>query len=283
MVSATASFQVVASTVSQLDTAPSVGINTGDSSQFPYPQYVPVSTPSPIPSKESRFTNINMPQTVLPNSSFNIIAQFQTFVSTQADYIVHLSIPQLQLEHDAQKVTLSSLAQGSSLFTVTLPGPTASSFGTITGTLTLNNSTSNTTDDSVPISLQVLGAVDVDDHHNIPPLATVIPPVAVVPGPSLVTAPIPTTTGDTAVILINSTPTSLSVESHGFEANEDVDTDIDIPMLNKSFHFTDKADANGIIRHVMNLVKQDLNQIFPTSFHTKGHHSGHEGHKVQSI
>lgn len=275
MVSATASFQVVASTVSQADTAPNVGINVGDS-QFPYPQYVPVSTPAPVPSKEARFTNVNMPQTVLPAGSFNIIASFQTFIAAQADYVVHLSIPQLQLEHDAERVTLSNLAQGSSLFTVTLPGPGPGGFGTITGTLTLKNVTSNVTDDSVPISLQVLGGdIGLDDHHT--------PPVAVITGPSTVAAPIPTTTGDTAVILVNSTPTNLQVESYGFEPNEDVDIDIDIPMLNKSFHFTDKADVNGMIKHIMNLVRQDFSKVFPTSFHTRGHHSGHEGHRVQSI
>lgn len=274
MVSATASFSVIALTASQSDTAPDVGVNTGGN-QFPYPQYVPVSTPAPVPSKEARFTNINMPQTVLPQGSFNIIASFQTFITGQAEYQVHLSIPQLQLEHDAQKVSLSNLARGSSLFTVTLPGPSAGSFGTITGTLTLNNTTSGQTDDSVPISLQVLGVVETEDHH--------IPPVAVIQGPSVITAPIPTTTGDTAVILVNSTPTNLQVESHGFEPNEDVDIDIDIPMLNKSFHFTDKADVNGVIKHIMNLVKQDLNKMFPTSFHTRGRHSSHEGHRVQSI
>lgn len=273
MVSATASFQVIASTVSQLDTAPSVGINPGDS-QYPYPQYVPVQTPAPVPSKEARFSNINIPTAVLPGSTFNIIAEFQTYISTQADYVVHLSIPQLQLEHDGVPVSLSNLAQGSTLFTVTLPGPGPGSFGTITGTLTLNNKSTNTTDDSTAISLTVLGgAIDTDDHHAIP----------VVAGPSIGVAPIPTTSGDTAVILVNSTPTNLNVESHGFEPDEDVDLDIDIPMLNKHLSQTIKADHDGIIRHVMNLVKSDLSKVFPTSFHTKGHHSGHEGHKVQNI
>lgn len=288
MVSATAPFSVVASTVSQLDTAPSVGINTGGS-QFPYPQYVPVSVPSQIPGAEARITNINAPQNVLPASTFNIIVTFKimqiTASTPNADFKVHLSIPQLTLEHDSPKQTLSNLAVGSALFTVTLPLPGPGSFGLITGTVSLINVNTGNTDDSAAISITVLGGEETEspDHH-FPPVGVTtgpFPPVAVVTGPSQIGLPSPT--GFDAVILTSETDDDLGIESHGHEPNEDVDFDLDIPLINAHVSFTEKADKDGTAHHHHKIHKPDKSKHFPTSIHSKGKHSRKEGHRVVDI
>jgi hypothetical protein len=278
MTTASTTFTIVANTVSQADNAPNVGVNTGGAG-FNYPTYVPVQVPAAVPSKEARITNVSMPSIVLPNATFNIIVTFQTFVTQVNNYVCHLTIPQLSLDHTSNPVSLANLARGSTIFTITLPiqppEQAENSSGIITGQIDLVNTSGNLTDDGTPISFRVQAPGDVTvspDHHDnsIPPV--LIPPV--LGG---------TDTGGTVVILSNSDPTGdLDLDVHGFIPFEPVDLDLAIPMVNKSDHENKTADKDGHFTHHYHFTK-DASKQYVGSVKCTGHNSKKTQSKTVNI
>lgn len=172
MVSASANFTVGAGQQMQPSIAPSVGGVINTNSNLNYPTYVPVTVPAPIPSKEAAITNVSMPQQVLPGASFSIIVTVTTYVAGTINYTVTLQIPQLSLNQTSMPMTLSNNSVGTTTFNVSLPvtarGLSAS--GTITGQLTLQDTTNNQMVDGVPINFTIAGT-------------SVPTPVGVVPTP----------------------------------------------------------------------------------------------------
>lgn len=282
MVTATAQFTIVANTVSQADTAPNVGVNAAGGAGFNYPTFVPVQIPSPVPGKEARITNVSMPSIVLPNATFNIIVTFQTFIATQKNYTVHLTIPQLSLDHTSTPVSLANLARGSTIFTVTLPiqgGEAAEgASGIVTGQLDLLNTTDNATDDGTPISFRVQAPGDHDDsdHHiGIPPI--VVPAVIPPAGPP---------DNDATVVILNSSNSDgdVDIDVHGFIPFEDVDLDLDIPVANKHDHQNKKADKDGHFSHRYHFTKDPFNiKQFIASLRTHGHSSNRSKSKTIDV
>lgn len=272
MVIATSTFTVVANTVTQQDTAPNVGDNTGGAG-FQYPTYVPVQVPSPVPSKTARITNVSMPSIVLPNATFNIVVTFQTFITTVKDFSVHLTIPQLSLDHTSDKTTLQNLARGSTIFTVTLPIQGAegaeNASGIVTGQLDLLNNTDSTTEDGTPISFSVQGTGEGEggsDHHdnsNPPVVAPIIPPISD-----------PSGTGGSVVIIPTQNPPTgdLDIDVHGFLPFEDIDLDLNIPLAGATDHVVPKCDKDGHFTHHYHFNKDPL-KTFVASIKVNGHNS----------
>lgn len=279
MTTATTQFTVVVNTVSQSDLSPSVGVNDGSNGAgFNYPTYVPVQVPAPVPGKEARITNVSMPSIVLPNATFNIIVTFATFVAPTNNFAVHLTIPQLSLDTTSTPVTLSNLARGSTIFTVTLPIQGAegaeNASGIVTGQLDLLNQTTNSTDDGTPISFRVQGPSDSDSVAAAvplpPPTATIVPTPLPIPPPD---------TGGTVVILPQIDPQTgdLDIDVHGFIPFEPVDLDFDIPMAQKTDHQNMVADKDGHFNHSYHFQKDPTKQ-YVGSVRVNGHNS----HKQQS-
>lgn len=274
MVTVTTQFTIVANTVSQSDATPNVGDNAGGAG-FQYPSYVPVSVPSAVPSKEARITNVSMPSIVLPGATFNIVCTFQTFITQQMNYVVHLTIPQLNLDHSSSPTALANLSRGSVILTVSLPlGEAGEASGIITGQIDLLNTTSNTTDDGTPISFRIQNPGDQTegpDHHiGTPP--SILPPII---GQDT------DQSGGTVVILANpptgDTGGNLDLDVHGFQPNEDIDLDLGIPMLGKDFPIALKADILGHFTHTFNISKpsgkQYVASIKATGRQSKKSHS----------
>jgi hypothetical protein len=215
-----------------------------------------------------------MPSIVLPGASFNIIVTFATFIAPTMNYVIHLTIPQLNLDHSSNPTTLSNLGRGSVILTVALPlGEAGEAKGIITGQIDLMNTTTNQTDDGTPISFRVQGPGDPQtegpDHHvGIPPV--ILPPT--IGGDT-------DQSGGTVVILANApigdTGGSLDVDVHGFEPNEDIDLDLDIPMIAKNFASQLKADIQGHFRHSFNISK-------PSGKHYVGSVKAHGRHSNKS-
>lgn len=281
MTTASTQFTIVANTVSQADLNPNPSINTGGAG-FNYPTFVPVQVPAAIPSKEARITNVSMPSIVLPNATFNIIVTFQTFIAPATKYTVHLTIPQLSLDHTSTPVTLSNLARGSTIFTITLPiqgheGAEHAS-GIVTGQLDLLNEKLET-DDGTPISFRVQSPGEEresHDHHD-----NSVPPILIPPAVGDQDA-----SGGTVIILANPPPPSvapdLDIDVHGFEPFEDVDLDLLIPMVGKSDHEPKKADRDGHFSHHFHFNKPNINALI-ANIKVRGRHSNKQHSKNVEI
>lgn len=279
MGTATSTFTVVPNTVSQSDLSPSVGVNTGGNG-FQYPTYVPVQVPAPVPSKTARITNVSLPSIVLPNATFNIIVSFASYITTVKDFAVHLTIPQLSLDHTSDKTTLQNLARGSTIFTVTLPIQGAegaeNASGIVTGQLDLLNQTDHTTEDGTPISFRVQGpgdSHDDSDHHiGVPP---VVVPAPVIP---------PTDTGGSVIIVTNSNPPvgDLDIDVHGFLPFEHIDLNLDIPMALASDIKEKIADAFGHFTHHYHFNK-DPGKHFIGNIRVSGRNSHKQSSRTVDI
>ncbi len=277
MTTVSTQFTIVANTVSQSDTAPNVGINAGGAG-FNVPTYIPVSVPSAVPSKEARITNVSLPSIVLPAASFNIVVSFQTYITLQKNFVCHLTIPQLNLDHSSTPTALANLSRGSTIFTVALPlGETGEASGIITGQIDLLNTTDNVTDDGTPISFRIQNPgeheTESPDHHIGEPPSIILPPII---GQDT------DQSGGTVVILVNPPPPqggNLDIDVHGFEPNEDIDLDFGIPMIGKNFAAQLKADILGHFKHTFNITKP-ADKHFVGSIKAHGRHSNKSHSKI---
>jgi hypothetical protein len=133
-----------------------------------------------------KIVHVDYPRVVVPTRPFNIIVRFRT--NRLGTYSVHLSLPTINTDNTSSPVRLAPGADGTAIFTVTLPPPIPTSPATplpnttnidvlithrfvITGTLSLINGDSQAIEDSAQINIHQTSqqsSIDINIPGHVP-------------------------------------------------------------------------------------------------------------------